>query len=66
MLLLLAFGAPVPEILNCPGIKLNGVMNATEFLTKAKTALANGTPQPEFRELQYQCWFWAGATLRLT
>jgi glutamate synthase (NADPH/NADH) small chain len=46
---IVAFGAPVPEIPELPGIKLNGVMNATEFLTKAKTALANGTPQPEFR-----------------
>lgn len=46
---IVAFGAPVPEIPELPGIKLNGVMNATEFLTKAKTALAHGTPQPEFK-----------------
>jgi NADPH-dependent glutamate synthase beta subunit-like oxidoreductase len=46
---IVAFGAPVTEIPESPGTKLNGVMNATEFLTKAKTALAHGTPQPEIK-----------------
>ena len=44
-----AFGAPVPEIPELPGVKLNGVMNATEFLTMAKGTLAKGTTVPEFQ-----------------
>jgi glutamate synthase (NADPH) small chain len=47
--IIVAFGAPVPETPELPGVKLNGVMNATEFLTKAKTALSKGANQPEFR-----------------
>jgi glutamate synthase (NADPH/NADH) small chain len=44
-----AFGAPVPEIPELPGVKLSGVMNATEFLTMAKGTLAKGTTVPEFQ-----------------
>lgn len=44
-----AYGAPVPEIPELPGVKLNGVMNATEFLTMAKVTLAKGIIQHEFQ-----------------
>ena len=44
-----AIGAPVPEIPELPGVKLNGVLNATEFLTMAKATLATGTALPEFQ-----------------
>ena len=47
--IIVAFGAPVPETPELPGVKLGGVMNATEFLTKAKTALARGVNPPEFK-----------------
>ena len=44
-----ALGAPVPESPELPGLNLNGVMNATEFLTMAKGALATGKTLPEFQ-----------------
>lgn len=47
--IIVAFGAPVPETPDLLGVKLDGVMNATEFLTKAKTALAKRAQQPEFK-----------------
>ncbi len=47
-----AQGAPVAERPNIPGLDLAGVINATAFLSKAKQALASGTPIPEFRGAQ--------------
>jgi glutamate synthase (NADPH/NADH) small chain len=44
-----AYGAPVPEIPELPGVKLSGVVDATEFLTMAKAAIAKGTIVPEFQ-----------------
>jgi glutamate synthase (NADPH/NADH) small chain len=44
-----AVGAPVPESPDLPGEKLDGVMNATEFLTMAKGALATGKAVPDFK-----------------
>lgn len=47
--LIAALGAPVPESPKLPGLNLNGVMNATEFLTMAKGVLATGKTLPEFQ-----------------
>ena len=47
--LIAAYGAPVPEIPELPGVKLNGVKDATEFLTDAKATLSKGVTQPKFR-----------------
>jgi glutamate synthase (NADPH/NADH) small chain len=46
---LAAQGAPVAERPNMPGLDLAGVIDATTFLTKAKRALADGTPLPELQ-----------------
>jgi len=42
-----ALGAPVPERPRFPGVELKGMVDATTFLKKAKSALAHSVPMPE-------------------
>ncbi len=42
-----AYGAPVAERPRIPGVDLEGVIDATTFLRRAKLALAKGVPLPE-------------------
>jgi glutamate synthase (NADPH/NADH) small chain len=46
---IVAFGAPVPVKPDLPGVNLSGVINATDFLTRAKAALSSGKSLPEFQ-----------------
>jgi glutamate synthase (NADPH/NADH) small chain len=47
--LIAAQGAPIAERPNIPGINLEGVVDATIFLTNAKRSLAEGTLMPELK-----------------
>ena len=49
--LVLAHGAGLPLRLPVPGADLPGVEDATSFLGRAKAALAEGRPLPDFSEL---------------
>lgn len=44
-----AFGAAIPERPNIPGEDLEGVTDATTFLTRARKALVDGAALPELR-----------------
>lgn len=47
-----AFGAAVPERPNIPGDDLEGVTDATTFLTRARKALVDGVVLPELRNVR--------------
>jgi glutamate synthase (NADPH/NADH) small chain len=44
-----AQGAPIAERPSIPGVDLEGVIDATVFLTRAKRSLADGTMMPELK-----------------